>query len=96
MQRLHRALAGTGFELLAVSVDDAPEPVTAFRERYGLTFPVLLDAKREVSDAYQTRHFPESFLIDAEGRVVERYIGPRDWDAPEYQERIRRLVPVLR
>ena len=64
--------------------------------RYGLTFPILLDTRREVAGAYQTHHFPESFLIDAEGRVVERYIGPRDWDAPEYVARIRALLPVLR
>jgi peroxiredoxin len=96
MQRLHRALAGAGFELLAISVDDAPEPVAEFRSRYGLAFPILLDPRREVAGAYQTHHFPESFLIDAEGRVVERYIGPRDWDAPEYLARIRALLPVLR
>lgn len=96
MERLHRTLAGSGFELVAVSVDDVPDPVAAFRARYGLSFPILLDPERRVSGAYQTHHFPESFLIDAEGRVVERYIGPRDWDAPAYAERIRRLLPVLR
>ncbi len=96
MQRLHRALAGPAFELVAVSVDDAPAPVAAFRDRYALSFPILLDPERRVAGAYQTHHFPESFLIDAEGRVVERYVGPRDWDAPAYAERIRRLLPVLR
>jgi peroxiredoxin len=96
MQRLHGALASSGFELLAISVDDPSDPVGAFQRRYGLTFPILLDPRREVAGAYQTHHFPESFLIDADGRVVERYIGPRDWDAPEYVARIRALLPVVR
>ena len=28
----------------------------------------------------------------ANGVVVERYVGPREWDAPAYVERIRRLL----
>ena len=41
---------------------------------------------------YQTTGYPESFLIDGDGRLVQRYVGPRDWDAPVYRERILRLT----
>ncbi len=95
MERLYRALAGQGFELLAVSVDRPGAPVDEFAKRYGITFPILLDPDREVANRWQAFRFPESFLVDAEGRVVERYIGPRTWDAPEYEERIRELLSVL-
>jgi len=95
MERLHRSLAGERFALLAVSVDEAQPPVVEFRDRHGLSFPILLDAERRAANAYQTHRFPESFLIDARGRVVQRYIGPRDWDAPEYRSRIRELLAVL-
>ena len=43
-------------------------------------------------DSFQLREDKESFLIDARGSVVERYIGPKEWDAPAYVERVRRLV----
>lgn len=92
MERLYRDLQGEPFQLLAVSVDDGPEPVDAFRKRFGLSFPLLLDPAHEVANAYQTTRFPESFLLDRDGRVVQRYIGPRRWDAPEYVQRIRELV----
>lgn len=92
MQRLYEALKGPGFEMLAVSLDDERAPVEAFRERLALSFPILLDPAKEVSTAYQTYRYPESYLIDAEGRILARYIGPRDWDAAVYHERIRRLV----
>lgn len=95
MQRLYRELAGPGFELLAVSVDETPEPVAEFVRRFRLGFPILLDPDKRAAEAYQTYRFPESFLIDAEGRVVQRYVGPRPWDAPEYVSRIRALLPVL-
>jgi len=96
MERLYRSLADVPFELVAVSVDESPGPVEAFRERYGITFPILLDAEQEAARAYQTFRFPESFLIDGQGEVVHRYVGPRDWDAPEYEARIRELASVLR
>jgi len=92
MQRLHEGLAGQGFELLAVSVDQSEADVQAFRERLQLSFPILLDPQREASNLYQTFRYPESFLIDKSGKVVERYVGPREWDDPLYVQRIRELI----
>ena len=92
MQRLYEQLREEGFELLAVSVDDEPTQVASFRDRLGITFPILLDPDEEVSRLYQTTGYPESLLIDREGRLVERYVGEREWDAAAYVERIRRLL----
>ena len=92
MQRLYDALQGSGFELLAISVDDGPGPVEDFRSRLGLRFPILLDADQRVAHAYQTFRFPETLLVDADGEIVERYVGPKEWDAEAYVDRIRRLA----
>ena len=92
MQRLSGALHDEGFQLLAVSVDDEPDVVVEFNNRLGLTFPILMDTEKRVAQVYQTYRFPESFLVGRDGRVVERYIGPREWDAAVYVERIRRLL----
>jgi peroxiredoxin len=92
MERLYRRLAPEGFELLAVSVDADAAPVEAFRERLGLTFPILLDPDQATARRYQTFRFPESLLIGPDGVVVERYVGGKEWDAEAYVERIRRLL----
>ncbi len=92
MGRLYEALRGEDFELLAVSVDDGEEEVVEFHERLSLSFPVLLDPEKRVAREYQTFRFPETFLIGPDGVVVERYIGPKDWDAPAYVERLRKLL----
>jgi peroxiredoxin len=92
MERLYRALHGEGFELLAISVDHDREAVSRFRERLGLSFPILLDPEQQVARSYLTFRFPESLLIAPDGVVLERYIGAKEWDAEVYVERIRRLL----
>jgi len=92
MQRLYQALAGPDFELVAVSVDASREDVEAFRSRLGLGFPIALDPEKRVADAYQSHRYPESYLLDREGRILARYIGPRDWDTAIYVDHIRSVI----
>jgi peroxiredoxin len=92
MERLHRRLSAEGLAMLAVSVDTGTQEVEAFRDRLGLSFPILLDPQRRVAQTYQAFRFPETWLIDREGVLVARFIGPKDWDSPEYIDRIRGLL----
>ena len=92
MEHLHAKLAARGFELVAISVDDDASAVARFRERLGLSFPIALDPQKRISGRYQSFRYPESFLIDREGVLIARYIGERDWDAPEYVARVERLL----
>jgi thiol-disulfide isomerase/thioredoxin len=92
MERLYQSLPRDDFELVAVAIDDNEEDVLAFQERYQLSFPILLDLDQAVYTSYQTMGVPESLLVDRDGRIVERYVGPREWDAVEYKERIRELI----
>lgn len=90
MERLYRALHPQGFELIAVSVDEDPSLVADFRDRMAVSFPIALDPDQEISRLYQTRGFPESLLVDRDGTVLERYVGPRNWEI--YRDRIQELV----
>jgi thiol-disulfide isomerase/thioredoxin len=96
MERLHRSLPEDAFALVAIAIDENPKDVVSFQDRMQLSFPILLDPSGRVYAAYQTMGVPESLLIDAEGRIVERYVGPREWDAPEYEDRIRALMAAER
>ncbi len=92
MEHLYQSLQGEPFELIAVAIDDNEEDVRAFQKRYRLSFPILLDLDQAVYASDQTMGVPESLLVDREGRIVERYVGPREWDAVEYRDRIRELI----
>jgi peroxiredoxin len=93
MERLYQRLKDRGFVLLAVSQDEGGRTaVQAFVEQMQITFPVLLDPAGEVGRKYGVWGFPESFLVDRDGRIVERVIGPRDWASPAEIARIEALL----
>lgn len=94
MQRLYSSLQSEPFEMLAISIDtpDATEAIAAFRDEFALEFPILLDPDKATYDGYQVTGVPESFLLDAQGRLAERFIGPKKWDEPRYETAIRRLI----
>ncbi len=93
MERLHQRLKDRGFVLLAVSQDESgAEAVRPFVEQAKVTFPVLLDPQGDVGRKFGVWGYPESFLVDREGRIVDRAIGPRDWASPAQVARIEALL----
>ena len=93
MEQLYRTLKDRGFVLLAVSEDEnGAGPVRAFVEQMKVSFPVLLDPQGEVGQKYGVWGYPESFLVDREGGIVEHVIGPRDWASAVEITRIEALL----
>jgi cytochrome c biogenesis protein CcmG, thiol:disulfide interchange protein DsbE len=81
MERLVRKESGKPFRLLAVSVDDGWDPIRKFFAK-GTPLEVVLDSSRDVPKSWGTEKFPESFLIDRDGKIRYYIVSNRDWDAP--------------
>lgn len=93
IQSLHDQLKPRGLEVLTVSIDPLGDQiVTPFVKKYGLSFPVLLDMKSHIQKLYGTASVPESFIIDKDGRLVEKIVGPRDWTHPKVIAMFQRLL----
>jgi peroxiredoxin len=93
MERLYGRLRGPDFELLAVSQDeDGKRVVEPFVRELRLSFPVLVDPEHQVGDRYGVWGYPETFLIDRNGYIVERVIGPRDWGSAESVAQLQALI----
>jgi len=93
LQRLQRQLAGTDFRLVSVSIDkDDSTVVRKFADELGLTFEILHDRPGTIQERYQTTGVPESFVIDRDGVIVKKVIGPAEWDSPVNETLLRRLI----
>lgn len=84
LEGLHRALSGEGLVVLGVSIDDDGAALEAFVRRAGVTFPILRDpGARGPAAAWRTTGWPETFILDREGKIVRKIVGPTRWDTPE-------------
>jgi len=65
-----------GVVVLGVDVKDLTGDALNFHSKYGLTFPTVRDGEGNVEGPYGTTGVPESFIIDAQGRVAAHLAGP--------------------
>jgi len=74
LERLYQAYPQLGWHLWGVSQDSATDS-RAFADKYGATFPILLDEGWTVSQAYDPEGVPASFLIGSDGRVMRALLA---------------------
>jgi peroxiredoxin len=93
MERLYRQMEQADFAMLAVSEDEAGAAAVApFVAELGLSFPVLLDPEGRLPTRYGVTGYPETFVINRAGQVVDHIIGPAEWSSPERLDYFRRLL----
>jgi cytochrome c biogenesis protein CcmG/thiol:disulfide interchange protein DsbE len=79
LEAFHERHRDNGFTVLGINLDDSSEDAQGFIREFGLTYPQLRDGDgRERRDAYGMTGFPESFLIDPDGRIALIRRGPVD------------------
>lgn len=91
IHRLQAAYPG-GWRLWTISQDD-PERTRAYRDRFGITAPVLIDAPAlDVSLLYDPPSTPALFLVGPNGRVEFVLEGFDKTDLNEISRRIAAYV----
>jgi peroxiredoxin len=93
MESLYQRLKGRKFELLAVSIDrEGEKAVRPFATKYGLTFPVILDPDNKTYRLYGLTGVPESFIVDKNGAVIHKIIGPQNWMKEEWLDYFDQII----
>jgi len=78
LQRTHRAISKRGGLVLGVNTRDSSEDALEFVERFGLTFPSLRDGSGDYAEEWGLTAYPESFVLDRDGKIVAARRGPVD------------------
>lgn len=92
LNKLYDKYRASGFTLLAVNIDDDARTGSATAAKWGLKFPVLLDADKQVSKLYDLGSMPATVLIDRDGKVRYLHRGYKDGVEELYERQIRELV----
>jgi thiol-disulfide isomerase/thioredoxin len=82
LEAMATALEGTDMRLLAVSVDDDWDPIRKFFVK-GTKIGVVLDKSHDIPKQWGTEKYPETYFIDAQGRVRYYFVNKRNWSKPE-------------
>ena len=74
-----------GVMVISLSVDEDPQALQDFIQKYHISYPVGRDPDRSLSARYGTVQFPETYILDRRGMLAEKVIGPTDWDDTRIQ-----------
>jgi cytochrome c biogenesis protein CcmG, thiol:disulfide interchange protein DsbE len=80
---LQRRIAPLGGVVLGISVDDDQSAYDDFLKTYNIAFPTYRDPTKQIALSYGTTMYPETYIIDRNGRFDRKIIGPQDWNTPE-------------
>jgi cytochrome c biogenesis protein CcmG/thiol:disulfide interchange protein DsbE len=92
MQKLYTALPTDKFKMLAILNKDKVSLADFVANQKGITIPILDDSQNIAGSNYFLTGLPESFIVDKQGILVEKFIGPAQWDAPQYFKMIMQYI----
>jgi cytochrome c biogenesis protein CcmG, thiol:disulfide interchange protein DsbE len=82
-----RRYRSRGVLVLGIDTRDFIADGRAFVRKFGLTYPNGYDGKGTLAERYGLTGFPETFVVDGDGRIVEHVVGP-----VEDEEQIRAAI----
>jgi cytochrome c biogenesis protein CcmG, thiol:disulfide interchange protein DsbE len=90
LEELWQQNKSRGLVVVGYDAKDFRRDARRFVERFGLTFPIVFDGPGESLDDWGVTGFPETFVIDREGRVVRAFVG--DVTSDEDKRELRAAV----
>ncbi len=92
LDQLTKQLKSSGVVVLGISVDKNEAAYKRFLGRLHPSFLTALDPSANISSDFGTFKYPETYIIDAQGKVVMKVIGPRNWTEPETLKQVTSLL----
>ena len=78
LERWHQKISKRNGTVLGIDVLDVTSDAQGFIDKFGLTYPHLRDNDGETMEKFGVIAYPETFVIDREGRVAAIRRGPVD------------------
>ncbi len=96
LERLAWSDDATHFAVIGISTDDDIDAARALLKQTNATLSHFIDRKLELENMLGAAYLPLTVLVDAQGRVVEKVVGAREWDGPQARALIRKAFKMPR
>jgi cytochrome c biogenesis protein CcmG, thiol:disulfide interchange protein DsbE len=77
--------------VFGVSTDQDESAYHRFIKVYNVNFLTVRDPEQKSNRLYGTVAYPETYIIDREGILRRKFVGPVDWTKPEIIEYLSKL-----
>jgi cytochrome c biogenesis protein CcmG/thiol:disulfide interchange protein DsbE len=77
--------------VVAVSVDVDGDAYHKFVKDHKVNLLTVRDSDQKSNTLYGTYKFPETYVIDREGKIRRKFIGAVDWNDPEIERYLKGL-----
>ena len=77
------------FAVIGISTDDYPDRAQQLLRATNATISHFIDRKLQLESLLGASRLPLTVLVDAQGRVVDKVYGAREWDSPQSQALVR-------
>jgi thiol-disulfide isomerase/thioredoxin len=83
LERLAWLDQGKAVTIIGISTDDYPEQAKAWLEHSNATISQFIDQRLQMEHMLGASTLPLTVFVDAQGRVLDKIHGAREWDSPE-------------
>jgi thiol-disulfide isomerase/thioredoxin len=83
-------LVGANVTIVAISEDSDDAAYKQFVRDHQVDLLTVRDNQR-TNELYGTFKYPETFVIDREGKILRKFIGATDWTNPEIVDYLKKL-----
>jgi len=91
IQRMAEQLGQDGPAIVLVNTAEDEDTLFAFLAATAPDLPSLMDRDGRVTEAWEPRGLPATYLVDPEGRLRYQALGGRPWDEAVYLEFLKGL-----
>ncbi len=96
MERLYRTYEKRGLAVVAVNFGESKAELQDFATALSLSFPIMLDSQGDAARTLGVRGLPVTFLLDRDGRILWKAMGPREWDSVASRAYFEKLLQPSR
>lgn len=94
LERLAWSDLGQQFTVIGISTDDYPEAAKGFLRKSNATLNHYIDRQLELEHMLGAAQLPLTVMVDANGRVLGKVVGAREWDGPQAMQLIRNTFRI--
>jgi peroxiredoxin len=89
---LHEALKDEDFAVMAINIQEKEKTIEKYMKSADIDFPVYLDRDGRIASTYAVTGIPTTYIIDPDGVVIGKALGPREWASRDSVAFMRSLM----